>query len=200
MAVPPLPNHPGVLPGHPDKPALREALRARRAAHVEALGRAGMDAAAIAAGDLLLPHLPPEAMVALYLAIGDELDPDPLLRALHARGQRLALPHLADRTDMYFRAWAPGDPIERGPFRLRQPIASAAECAPDVIVTPLVGFDRKGGRIGQGASHYDRAFARFPGARRIGFAWGIQEVEAVPHDPWDVALDAIVTEREWIAV
>ena len=65
-------------------------------------------------------------------------------------------------------------------------------------MTPLVAFDRRGGRIGQGASHYDRAFARFPGARRLGFAWALQEVEAVPHDPWDEGLHAIVTEREWI--
>jgi 5-formyltetrahydrofolate cyclo-ligase len=194
------PNGPGILPGHPDKPALRMALRARREAHVAALGVEGARAGAEAAAALLLPHLPQGGVVALYLAIGDELDPDPLAQALHARGQRLALPHLTDRTNMAFRAWAPGDPIERGPFRLRQPRAGAEPLAPDFIVTPLVGFDPGGGRIGQGASHYDRAFARFPGARRIGFAWAIQQVEAVPHDPWDLALDAIVTEREWIAV
>ena len=83
---------------------------------------------------------------------------------------------------------------------LRQPAVTSAECAPDLIVTPLLGFDRRGGRIGYGAGHYDRAFQRFPGARRIGFAWSVQQVDAVPLDPWDVPLHAVVTEREFIAL
>lgn len=201
MAVPPLaPTGPGAVPGHPDKPVLRAALRAKRAAHVAALGPDGERAGAEAAAAWLLPHLPPGGVVALYLKIQDEIDADPLIRALHARGQPLALPDLADSIQMYFRAWAPGDPLERGPFKLRQPPASAQDRAPEYIVTPLLGFDRRGGRIGQGASHYDRAFARYPGARRIGFAWSAQEVAEVPHDPWDMALHAVVTEREWIPI
>lgn len=201
MAVPPLaPTGPGALPGNPDKPALRAELRARRAELFAALGEEGARIAAEAAADRLLPHIPEGAIVALYLKIQDEIDPDPLIERLHARGQPLALPHLYDRTMMYFRAWTPGDPLERGVFKLRQPLAGAAEVAPDIIVTPMLGFDRAGGRIGQGASHYDRAFSRFPGARRLGYGWSVQEVERVPHDPWDVALTAIVTEREWIPV
>ena len=96
---------------------------------------------------------------------------------------------------MRFLAWAPGEAIEHGPMNLRQPVRDARECAPDLIVTPLTGFDRMGGRIGYGAGHYDRAFQRYPGAHRIGLAWAIQEVDSVPHDPWDVRLHAIATER-----
>ncbi|NIJ08904.1 5-formyltetrahydrofolate cyclo-ligase [Sphingomonas vulcanisoli] len=175
-------------------------LRARRAALFEGLGEQSALREAEATADRLLPHIPPQAIVALYFKIQDEIDPQPLIERLHARGQRLALPHLTDRTTMYFRAWAPGDPLQRAVFKLRQPLATAAEVAPDIIVTPLLGFDRQGGRIGQGASHYDRAFSRFPGARRLGYAWSVQEVEAVPHDPWDIPLHAIATEREWIVV
>jgi 5-formyltetrahydrofolate cyclo-ligase len=196
MAVPP--PTPGPIAADPAKAPLREELRARRHDHAAALGPAAAHAAADAAAALLLPHIPAGAVVALSLAFKDELDPDPLLRTLHAAGQPLALPYLADDTTMNFRAWQPGDPLARGPFRLRQPLAAAPPRAPDLIILPLLGFDRAGGRIGQGASHYDRAFARFPGARRVGFAWSVQEVSAVPHDPWDVALHAIVTEREWI--
>jgi 5-formyltetrahydrofolate cyclo-ligase len=83
---------------------------------------------------------------------------------------------------------------------LRQPLLSAPERAPDLIITPLTGFDRMGSRIGYGAGHYDRAFQQYPGAHRIGLAWAIQEVELVPHDPWDVRLHAIVTEREFIPI
>ena len=197
MAVPPPPRN--ALPGDPAKPALRAALKARRHDHVVQLGDAGAHAGWGAAAALILPHIAPGLIVGLYLSLHDELDPAPLAEMLHARGQSIAMPHLEDIRTMRFRAWAPGDPVERGPMKLRQPLASAAERAPDLIVTPLLGFDRAGNRIGHGAGHYDRAFARYPGARRLGFAWSVQEEPAIPHDPWDVPLHAIVTEKEFIA-
>lgn len=199
MVVPPTSSSTIHIPAHPDKPALREALRAARADHVAALGKEGAHDAADAAARLILPHIPPAATVALYLAIQTELDPDPLAEMLAARGQALVLPALYDATAMDFRRWSPGEPLERGPFRLRQPLASADLITPDLIVMPMVGFDRHGGRIGQGKSHYDRALVRYPGAHRIGFAWSVQEVPGhLPHDPWDMPLHAVVTEKEYI--
>jgi len=193
MAVPPPSPDPA-------KSALRAELRARRAAHVAAVGEQAARAAAEAAAEHLLPHVPPGATVSLYLAMHDELDPAPLLEALHARGHDLALPTLIDRTTMRFLGWAPGDPIERGPMNLRQPRQSAPERAPDLIVTPLTGFDRRGGRIGYGAGHYDRAFQRYPGAHRFGFAWAMQQIDEVPHDPWDVRLHAVATEQGFLII
>jgi len=193
MAVPPLSPDPA-------KVALRALLRARRAIHVAAIGAQAAEAAAQAAADLLLPHIPGGAVVSLYLAMHDELDPAPLLAALHARDHQIALPTLIDRTTMRFLTWDPGDPIEHGPMGLRQPLPSATELAPDLIVTPLTGFDRQGGRIGYGAGHYDRAFQRYPGAHRIGLAWAIQEVDDVPRDPWDVPLHAVATEKEFVRI
>lgn len=188
MAVPPpLPD--------PTKIALRADLRARRATHVAALGDDGARIAAEAAAEHILPHIPAGATVSLYLALQDELDPDALIAALHARGHALALPTLLDRTTMRFLAWQPGDPLERGPMKLRQPLPTSPERAPDLIVTPLLGFDSLGGRIGYGAGHYDRAFQRYAGAHRIGFAWAMQEEAKVPHDPWDVRLHGVVTEQ-----
>jgi len=193
MAVPPLSPDPA-------KFALRAELHARRAAHVAALGPERTRAAAHAAAEQMLAHIPAGASVSLYLAMRDEIDPEPLAAALHARGHQLALPALIDRTTMCFLAWQPGDALDEGPMDLRQPPLSAPECAPDLIVTPLTGFDRMGGRIGYGAGHYDRAFQQYPGAHRIGLAWAIQEVAEVPHDPWDVRLHAIATEREFIRI
>jgi 5-formyltetrahydrofolate cyclo-ligase len=134
------------------------------------------------------------------MALADELDPAPLLDLLHAQGHRIALPTLLDRTTMQFFGWTPGEPLQTGPMGILQPLPANSECAPDLIITPLLGFDRGGGRIGYGAGHYDRAFQRFPGARRIGFAWSVQEVDSVPLDPWDVPLHAVVTELEFIAL
>ena len=193
MAVPPPSPDPA-------KAALRAELRARRSAHVAAIGPEAARAAARAAADHLLPHVPAGATVSLYLAMHDELDPAPLLDVLHARGHQIALPTLTDRTTMHFLAWAPGDPVVHGPMNLRQPSENAPERAPDLIVTPLTGFDLAGGRIGYGAGHYDRAFQRYPGAHRIGFAWAMQEIDQVPHDPWYVRLHAVATEEGFVRI
>ena len=88
--------------------------------------------------------------------------------------------------------------LAAGPFGLRQPAHDAATLAPDLVLAPLVAFDRRLHRIGQGAGHYDRAFAAWPEAVRIGVAWSVQEVPEFPPDAWDVPLHAIATEQEWI--
>jgi 5-formyltetrahydrofolate cyclo-ligase len=180
---------------------LRRRLRADRAAYVAGLRTTqALRGAEVAAAERLLDHVPAGIVVALYSAFGDELDPGPLGLLLHARGHALALPYVGpDRTTMRFIAWTPGESLVPGAFGLNQPDPASADIAPDLIVTPLVGFDRAGGRIGQGAGYYDRAFVALPGARRIGLAWSVQEVASIPLDPWDVPLHAVATEREWIA-
>ncbi len=111
------------------------------------------------------------------------------------RGCRLALPHVTDRaTPIRFLLWNPGDPLVPGPFGLSQP-ENPHEVAHDVILTPLIGFDARLNRLGQGAAHYDRAFARYPDAWRVGVAWSVQQVPAIPTDIWDVPLHAVITEE-----
>ena len=99
---------------------------------------------------------------------------------------------------MRFLAWATGDDLVPGPFGLFQPHHEAPDLAPDIILTPLLAFDSKLDRLGQGAGYYDRAFAQFPHALRIGVAWNVQCVDALPVDPWDMPLDAVITESGWI--
>ena len=77
-------------------------------------------------------------------------------------------------------------------------MADSDEIAPDAIMSPLIGFDREGNRLGQGGGFYDRAFARYASARRIGLAWSVQESDTLPVDSWDQRLHAVVTERERI--
>ena len=101
-------------------------------------------------------------------------------------------------TPLRFLAWARNAVLEAGPFGLRQPAATATEREPAIILTPLLAFDRRGNRLGQGAGHYDRAFAAHPDAWRVGVARSVQEVEALVADGWDVPLHAVATEREWI--
>ncbi len=146
-----------------------------------------------------LVRLSPGLIVASYRPIGGEADPAPLERAATDAGCVLALPRVVDRaTPLRFLAWSPGHPLETGPLGLQQPPTDAPELIPDIILTPLVAFDRAGGRLGQGAGYYDRAFSLHAGGWRVGVAWSIQEASRVPVDPWDVPLQAVATEKEWI--
>lgn len=146
----------------------------------------------------LTEHLQQARMVASYWPLGGEADPAGVASACAAHGLALCLPWVASKAAaMRFLAWAPRDPLYNGPFGLRQPQADAPPSTPDVILTPLLAFDQRGNRLGQGAGHYDRAFADHPRALRIGIAWSVQEVSDLPVDPWDVPLHAIITERGW---
>ena len=182
------------------KTELREQLRARRDAMA-----AELDSAA----RLFAFHAPPTPLRALieqarcvagYRPAGSEADPSALLLYAVDAGKQIALPYVERRSvPMRFLAWAPGDPLVAGQWGLEQPdLATAPEVAPDLILAPLLGFDRRLHRLGQGAAYYDRAFARYPDALRVGVAWSVQEIEFVPDDPWDVPLHAVLTEREWI--
>jgi 5-formyltetrahydrofolate cyclo-ligase len=175
-----------------DKPALRARLRADR----DAFAR---NRTSFASPPPFLDRMREGTMIASYAPLGGEVDPALFEQAALARRCDLALPHVVDRaTPLRFLLHAPDAKLVSGPFGLRQPAADAPEITPDIILTPLVGFDRRGNRLGQGAGHYDRAFAQFPHAWRVGLAWSVQEVDALPCDPWDVPLHAIATEKEWI--
>ena len=149
----------------------------------------------------MIGHLGPARIVAGYIAIGGELDPQPVLETLAGRDATIALPRIDDPArPMRFLAWRPGEPLEAGPLGVRQPAADALELHPDLILTPLVASDRTLARLGQGAAFYDRAFAALPDARRIGLAWAVQEVDGLPTEAWDFPLHAIATELEWICI
>lgn len=172
-----------------DKPALRARLRAARDAMA---GHAPIDPP-----PAFLARLHEGVTVATYVPIGGEPDPSAFdLAVLAALGER-ALPLTIDRaTPLRFLAWS--GTLIPGPYGLLNPPADAPELTPDIVLTPLVGFDRAGNRLGQGAGHYDRAFAAHPHAWRVGLAWSVQEVDALTPDPWDMPLHAIATEQEWI--
>jgi 5-formyltetrahydrofolate cyclo-ligase len=180
------------------KQKLREKLRFRRkhfAANLDGMAQlAAFRALPAPLSDLLADH----AIVGAYAAWGDEPDIMPMFASLAEAGA-LALPHHAGRVDeMTFRRWRPGESLAKGPWSTRQPADDAVTATPNLIFCPLVGFDRRGGRIGQGGGHYDRYFAAHPTALRIGVGWSVQEIDATPRESTDIALDAILTEQEFI--
>jgi len=176
-----------------DKRALRARMRAARDAFF-ATGLPRIEPGA--AFGALLSHA---ATVASYVPIGSEADPMWLARAAVEQGCAIVLPHVTTRAEpMRFLSWDAEDDLAPGPFGLQQPHHASPALAPDLVLTPLLAFDGALNRLGQGAGYYDRAFAAFPNAVRIGVAWSVQEVDALPADPWDMPLHAVATELGWI--
>jgi len=141
----------------------------------------------------------PGLTVAGYQKTGSEVSVDAIMKAANAFAVRLALPFISARGEqMRFLEWRSGAALVKSPYRFLQPTSQAPDAVPDIILVPLVGFDRNMNRLGQGAGHYDRIFTLFPNALKIGLAWSCQEFSAIPTDPWDIPLDAVLTEKEWI--
>lgn len=191
-------------PNHPanQKRLLRvQAAEARRAAFA-ALGEQGGEKlrAAFAAAVPVTPGM----TVAGYWPIGDEADVVPLLRWVEGQGGIVCLPVVvAKNHPLGFRRWTPGEELERGPHGTRHPFATAPAVMPDVIVVPLLAFDRRGYRLGYGGGYYDRTLERLRSYRKVtavGLAFAAQEVAAVPHDRHDELLDWIVTEEGAVAI
>jgi 5-formyltetrahydrofolate cyclo-ligase len=148
---------------------------------------------------LLSSLFAPSQTVASYQKVGSEVSADAALQAANAFDVTTALPFISQRGDpMCFKKWCLGNPLVKSTYAFLQPAADALDAAPDIILVPLVGFDRNMNRLGQGAGHYDRIFMLFPSALRVGLAWSCQECSSIPIDPWDVPLDAVLTEKEWI--
>lgn len=171
------------------KAAARKLARARRA------GLANAAAPARLAKALLAGYAPPPgAIIAGYWPMGDEMDLRPLMLALALRGHALVLPVTPPRGQLLtFRAWAPGAALSPGPMGTSEPFAGE-ELRPDVLLVPLLAFDRAGRRLGYGGGYYDRTLAALAGAKAIGIAYAGQEMAEVPAGPQDFRLPLIATE------
>lgn len=146
----------------------------------------------------LLAHLAPECgrPAAGYMPIRSEADPLAAMAEL-ARHGPVGLPVIeGPGRPLVFHRWQPGCALIPGPFGTSVP-ADAPPMAPEVVIVPLVAFDRAGNRLGYGGGYYDRTLAglraRGP-VRAVGLAYAAQEMPHLPTEPTDQALDAIVTE------
>jgi 5-formyltetrahydrofolate cyclo-ligase len=182
-----------------DKADLRALARDQRRAFVATLDPLAHRLAFKVLPSPLARRLADARTVALYMGLDDEAPAQRLAAPVIAMGKRVALPRVLDRLgSMDFLPWTPDAPLIPGPFRTSHPEPGDGPVTPDAIIAPLVGFDRALNRLGQGGGYYDRAFARYPDALRIGLAWSAQELDDVPADPWDLPLDIILTEAELI--
>ena len=181
------------------KAELRKESRARR----EALPVAEQSAAAqtIAARGLPVP-VPAGTTVSGYSPLKFEISPLPLMRRAADAGAKLALPVVQGRgTPLIMRAWTFGEALGSGVWGIREPKPEAPEVFPDILIVPILAFDRAGYRLGYGAGYYDMTITRLRAMKpitAIGIAFAVQEFPELPKTSRDARLDLVLTEREII--
>jgi 5-formyltetrahydrofolate cyclo-ligase len=182
------------------KRALRAELSARRAhlAPEERAARAGLVASRLEA----LPAFRAARTVALYAPLGAELDAGPITLAALARGAAVVFPRVVPGSRrLSFARCAPAD-LVRGPLGAAEPPPGAPEVALaeiGCVIVPGVAFSEDGLRLGRGGGYYDATLAAMPAATRIGVAFDLQLVPALPREPHDALLDLVVTEARVLA-
>jgi 5-formyltetrahydrofolate cyclo-ligase len=176
----------------------RDAMTRRNALPAEMRARA---AEVIAARPFPLA-LAPGTIVSGFMPLKSEINPLPLMRKLADAGARLTLPAIDGRgKPLIMRAFAFGDALDSGQWGIREPKPEALEVAPDIMLVPLLAFDRSGKRVGYGAGYYDMTIAKFRAMKpviAVGIAYAAQEIADVPVTERDARLDLVLTERETI--
>ena len=145
--------------------------------------------------------------IAFYLPNDGELDLRPLIERAWAMGKSCYLPVLSPlyHNRLWFAPYLPDSPLRNNRFGIPEPACPWRRMRPvwslDLVLTPLVAFDRYGNRLGMGGGFYDRSLAylerrqAWQKPRLIGTAYGFQQVPQLPVASWDVPLHGIVTEQ-----
>lgn len=186
------------------KDALRKQIRARRAS-------LDHDQLSVAASNLAersehcRPLLAAKKLLS-YEPFQGEISPAKMIAAL--RVEELYLPLITDFEKCLMDFYPSNNADSINKFGIREPLPVGKPITPseiDVVLVPLVAFDRQGNRVGMGAGFYDRAFAEVKQGNSkkpylLGLAHHFQEQNSIQASPWDVPLNAILTDREFIEV
>ena len=146
--------------------------------------------------------------IGVYLANDGEIDPTPIIHAAFKLHKACFLPVIdpLSKNSLHFAQYHQGDVLHKNRFGIPEPDLAAAHIVPvwslDLVLVPLVGFDRDGNRIGMGGGFYDRTLASRPeqphGPTLVGLAHQCQELESINYQSWDIPLDKIATDKEII--
>jgi 5-formyltetrahydrofolate cyclo-ligase len=181
------------------KSALRHEAMMRRDALPADVRQAAVET--IAAREFPLAT-PPGTIISGFMPMKTEINPLPLLRKLADAGASLALPVVEGRgKPLVMRAWLWGEELGSGVWGIREPKPQAPQVDPDILLVPLLAFDRAGYRLGYGGGYYDLTIAGLRARKAVtavGIAFAAQEVASVPTTPRDVRLDLVLTERDVI--
>ncbi len=200
------PASPPAPPVESERRALRERLRGQRLA-LPAAARVAAAQALLAQVEQI-PEFLTDRRIAGYWATAGELPLAALLGGIHARGQTWYLPVVQPGRLLRFAPWHPGAALAPNRYGIPEPVCATTDLLAatelDVVLLPLLGFDRRGNRLGFGGGYYDRSLAFLRGRSEpgcpllVGIAYALQELPRVEAQAWDVRLDYVATERELI--
>ena len=157
------------------------------------------DAGGAAAAQALAAHADKLSgrLVAVYLPMGGEIDPEPLANVLRRNGHEMCLPVCVDdEAPLIFRRYKKHAPLLPDAMGIAAPPATAQTIVPNLVLLPLLAFDGAGNRLGRGGGFYDRTLAQLratSNCRFIGLAFDAQKVDKCPVAPHDEALHGVLT-------
>jgi 5-formyltetrahydrofolate cyclo-ligase len=188
----------------------RKELRASRLDKRAGLSATDVQRASVAVARRVidLPELARATRIAAYRAVRGEIDCDPIVQWAWQTGRHVYLPVTRPPRTLTFARWRRDDRFVTSRFGIDEPLPTARTVALerlDVVLVPLVAFDREGTRLGHGAGYYDAAFSFRRSLRRtrpvlVGLAHAFQEIDHIDRAEWDVPLDIVVTERKTLRV
>lgn len=140
----------------------------------------------------------PAGIVSFYWPMRSELDPRPLVDLMMAAGWRACLPRLTGAgKPLDFHEFTAADGLVPGPFGTSEPSPDTVRMKPDMVLAPMLAFDRLGYRLGYGGGFYDRTLEDLRAGGRvlaIGLAFEVQRMDEVPIEAFDQKLDMVATE------
>lgn len=154
-----------------------------------------------------LPLFMNSQRIAAYIPNDGEISAQPLIELAWRLGKQVYLPvlHPFRNGYLFFMKHQPDQPLALNRFGIPEPLCDCDSRIPawtlDLVLTPLVGFDEQGNRMGMGGGFYDRTFAFMKSGhtprrpRLVGVAHDCQKVEVLPSERWDIGMDFIATDR-----
>ena len=147
--------------------------------------------------------------VCIYLANDVEIDPSTIVDICLKSSKKCFLPviHPLKINRLHFARYRQNSQLIANQYGILEPSLRTTKMVPpwslDLILMPLVGFDRRGNRLGMGGGFYDRTLAftarsQHPAPRLVGLAYSFQELESISPQRWDIPVDHIITEQEII--
>jgi len=133
-----------------------------------------------------------------YCAYNYEIDIMPVLEKFEELNYSISLPKIGKKKEMNFFKWSNTDPLVINKFGIPEPVSKKKKY-PDILLVPIVAYDKNLNRIGYGGGFYDRyikKIKKFKKVITIGFAYSFQKIKKVPIDKYDVKLDFIINEKK----